>query len=546
MEGLTYNGALKQIADELGNGQVVSSSLLRMGSFYEFLTETWSLSFENPEWFKNWHIQLICEDIERARRDEKFYACVLPRAHLKSTLAEAFCVYQILEKPGIDSIYISNKEIMAKYHTGSIKSKIEENSILKFRMKDHSPMSDAVVKYKYGGRISKILTSGVFTFKRGTHVRGSTICDDLLRDPNNPMSYTEIEKTEERFMREMINIPIRGAFLWVLGTPMLPNDLLFKLQEDRRFYYRALPAMNPDDEHEVLMDPPYDKKWLISQAGTTPQQQRAFQTEFMLIPYLSTITYFTNKDLDPVINRDLKNWSVFSDPKIDSATAVVAGMDVGKKRNPSHLSIFAVKDNRLIQLHESFLENMVYTEQVDYLKTAIRNFRIDAVYIDNTRGELEDRGLPYQCKMTSFNVKLKNEMAQVLESLVHSSRIELINNDRFISQILCVDANLKAPETPMGHGDSFWSVALAALAYQEEIAEKRGVTVLGEFSGDKGFIEPESPIEKSRHSGPLKCPVCKTNVGLVYRLNGSNSTEAEFDTTKCLICSQVYKKEDLV
>jgi len=541
MEGLDYNGALKKISEELSISQVKSSTLIHPGSFYEFLTEVWALSYDHPEWFQNWHIQLICEDLERARRDEKFYVLLLPRAHLKSTLAEAFTVYLMMERPGVDSIYISNKEVMAKYHTGIVKNKIEENPILKTRMKDASPLSDAVVKYRYGGRICKILTSGVFTFKRGTHVRGVAICDDLLRDPNNPMSYSDIEKTEDRFMREMINIPIRGAFLWVLGTPMLPNDLLFKLKEDRRFYYRALPAMNPDDEHEVLMDPPYDKEWLLSQAGTTPQQQRAFQTEFMLVPYLSTTTYFTSKDLEPVINRDLKNWSIHSRPTM-SRQAVIAGFDVGKKRNPSHLSIFAVINNRLIQLHQSFLDNMSYTEQVDYLRTAIDNFEIDAVYVDNTRGELEDRGLPYQCKMTVFSSKAKNEMAQIFEQLVHDRMIELISDDRFISQIVCVDSNLRAPETPMGHGDSFWSVALAAMAYNEEIRNKRGVTQLGEFSTEEGFIDEPLSARKSER---IACPICHTSVGLSYRSGSSNATEDDFETAKCLICGGLFTKEEL-
>jgi hypothetical protein len=43
----------------------------------------------------------------------------------------------------------------------------------------------------------------------------------------------------------------------------------------------------------------------------------------------------------------------------------------------------------------------------------------------------------------------------------------LLADERQRGQILCVSNELKAPETPMGHGDSFFSIAMALYALYE-------------------------------------------------------------------------------
>ena len=58
-------------------------------------------------------------------------------------------------------------------------------------------------------------------------------------------------------------------------------------------------------------------------------------------------------------------------------------------------------------------------------------------------------------------------MAHVFEEFVHSGRLHLISDERQRQQILSVSNELKAPETPMGHGDAFFSIALALLACHE-------------------------------------------------------------------------------
>ena len=95
------------------------------------------------------------------------------------------------------------------------------------------------------------------------------------------------------------------------------------------------------------------------------------------------------------------------------------------------------------------------------------NFNITRGYIDNTRGELEDRGLNNVWRSMHFSTKSKNTMAQIFEQYVHSGNLKLLSDERQRQQILSVNNELKAPETPMGHGDAFFSIAMALQAAYE-------------------------------------------------------------------------------
>ena len=64
-------------------------------------------------------------------------------------------------------------------------------------------------------------------------------------------------------------------------------------------------------------------------------------------------------------------------------------------------------------------------------------------------------------KPVQFNVKTNNAMAVSLNTIVRENRCALIDDVRQIDQLLQVNNDLQAIESPQGHGDSFWSNALA-------------------------------------------------------------------------------------
>ena len=58
-------------------------------------------------------------------------------------------------------------------------------------------------------------------------------------------------------------------------------------------------------------------------------------------------------------------------------------------------------------------------------------------------------------------------MAQVFEKFAHEGILKLIKDERQKQQILSVSNELKAPDTPMGHGDAFFSIAMALQAVHD-------------------------------------------------------------------------------
>lgn len=123
---------------------------------------------------------------------------------------------------------------------------------------------------------------------------GALIADDILRDPENPLNMTQITKVEEHFMTESLFIPLKGVPVIVLGTPMMPGDILSKLQEDSRFKSRVLPALDPVPGRRVLMPELYNEEWLLEQQKARP---KSFASEFMLVPHFSTESYFEEEDI---------------------------------------------------------------------------------------------------------------------------------------------------------------------------------------------------------------------------------------------------------
>lgn len=61
-------------------------------------------------------------------------------------------------------------------------------------------------------------------------------------------------------------------------------------------------------------------------------------------------------------------------------------------------------------------------------------------------------------------------MATTLSDQVTHGSVRLLDDPRQTNQMLAVNNQLQAIESPQGHGDSFWSVALA-LPEREESQE---------------------------------------------------------------------------
>ena len=535
---VSYADGMGKLADRLINPDGISQQDhdLHLDSFYDFIVNVWSLGYSKPEHFKLWHVKTLCDDVERSIEENKHYVAVVPRGHYKSTiLGHAFSVWRLLKLAksshrDVSIFYLSYSYDMATYHIKEIKTAIRNNPVLGDVMRDRMAHSDTSFRFFVDTQKIEILPAGIFSFSRGTHVSGGLIADDLLRDPENPLVHTQLAKVYEIFSREAMFIPNPGAPIVVMGTPMAPEDLLAKLQDDERFNSRVLPVFNPVPDVEVLAPEIRDKENLLR---LQKENASAFATEMMLSPYSNAISYFSIKDIEEIESEELTSWHTGHNHIEDlmGEDYIVGGLDIGKKRNPSHLVVFKCNyaQLKMVQINSTFLDRWDYTSQVDFVNEITENFGLDRAYFDNTRAELEDRFLDWRWMPIHFTNRMRKQYAQIMEWFIKTGRLDLIQDKRQLSLITSVDNNLNAPETPLGHGDSFWSVALAIMAFFE--STKYGIKDLGNLtdfidavgenkSGKNNLINL-TYMKKIRET----CPVCEESIGW------------EADNEFCIICN---------
>jgi len=525
-EALTFQDAFSKLAEGLTTGNVS----YKVGSFYEFLRDIWSQSFDNPEYFGAWHVGVLADDIEECLETGKNYVAILPRFHFKSTiLGHAFSVWRLLKaKRDCSVLYLSYSDGMARYHLSEINKTVSRNPVLMDLMDNRSPKADYSFRYYINKKPMEIMHGGLFSFKRGMHVNGALIADDVLRDPENPLNTGQITKVEDHFMTESLFIPLKGVPVIVLGTPMMPGDLLTNLQKDDRFKSRVLPALDPTPTRRVLMPELYNEEWLLQQQEARP---KSFASEFLLQPHFATEAYFNEEDVVKCESEDLRSASAHQTFKMEAGDQLFAGFDVGKKRHPSHLVIFRRRGDKIEQVHQSWLDGWNYSDQIQYLNEVAENYSLEKGYIDNTRGELEDRGLDTVWHSMTFSQKSKRTMAQIFEEYVHSGNLKLIKDERQKGQILSVSNDLKAPETPMGHGDAFFSIAMALQACYETTIYK--YESLGSVTD---WLDAVSPEEKNSIKEEAKVPDLSKWTGNEYNKDKEQNQKAPNPSCDEMVC----------
>jgi len=481
-KGLSYNDAILQLADTLEGVEQTA----KIGSFWEFVRDVWSQSFEKPELFNAWHVGYLAEDIQDAVEQGLHYCAILPRAHFKSTiLGHAFTMWRMLtQKKDLKVLYLSYSDTMAKYHINELKKEVKRNKVLMSMLVDKAPKADYTFRMQYGNASIEVERGGLFSFKRGMHLDGALIADDILKDPENPLNITQVSKVEDHFLTESMFIPNKGAPIVVVGTPLLPDDILAKLAQDERFRHRRLPVFDPVPGRPVLAPELFNEKELKVHQKAKP---KSFASEFLLEPFYSSETYFSGEDINKIVDPSLRNLPALARHKFDEHTEIFGGFDVGKKRHPSHLAIFRRTRSKIEQIHSSYLEGWNYIDQVEYLNEVAENFNMTRGYIDNTRAELEDRGLANVWVPLSFTPKSKATMAGIMEELILGGRTSLLDDPKQNTQMMQVNNDLKATTTVAGHGDAFFSVGMALQAAYE--TDLYGMEVIGNLQGWVDSIE---------------------------------------------------------
>lgn len=366
--------------------------------------------------------------------------------------------------------YFSYQEGLAQYHIGKIKDMINRNLYFDGLI-DHKQQAEGIIKYSWDGdNFFTLEPHGMLAFKRGLHCNGGVFVDDPFQDPASKLDIRIVEKINYVMKTQVIDIPSLDAFLHIAGTPQTTNDFFFDKAFLKRFQVRVLPAIK-DSKKKIVLWPEW-MDWDELQLRRAERGDKIFNQEYLCSPTYSELSFFTEAQILEMMH-DLPNLPFSRERKTDKD--IIAGYDVAKHRHPAHLSVFEVEGedekSDWTQIHHHFFDKVGYIKQLEYIRIAIKNLGIDKLYYDATRGELEtldEQGLlPIEMIPVNFTLKKKSAMATEFDKKRTAKKIKLIADERQKRNILCVLNDLKAIETPDGHGDVFWSIALA-LSYLTE------------------------------------------------------------------------------
>ena len=402
--------------------------------------------------------------------------CVLaPRMHLKSTiLNHAFVFWRLFRGWGdVDAMVFSYKDQLAREHLKITKRLITINPYTRF-WRDRKPGSDYLINFEvgFGDRntwLGEAAGSGILSASRGRHPK-LVVADDILSDYANQLGSPQLQRIDNVFRQVVMSLPDPHDPLIVVGTPQSYEDTLFQLKDDPTFHWARQPAILDEQRRSTLWPERFDYAQLRRiRAAIKP---RAFNVEYLLVPAALADAFLPMEAVQTCVD-DAVTLSSLEEPFANlDKLPVYAGFDVGKSVHPSHISVFVqAPDRTLVMVHQAFLEHLDYRAQAAYINRVIEHFNVTKCYYDSTRAELDDRGLSKRARGVHFTTSKKSNIALLLERRVYAALEEpgiiLCNDGRMLRQISAVKKDLQSVETSEGHGDAFWSIALAVKAAED-------------------------------------------------------------------------------
>ncbi len=398
---------------------------------------------------------------------------VSAKDHFKSMSFYAHIMWKILRLAHVrrnrEIQYFSYKQIMAAYHVAKIKTAVGCNPFFNGVI-DLKNTAEGAISYSWDGekRVT-VSAKGLLEFKRGIHCPDVYV-DDPFQDPDNRMVPTKIKKINDVMSNQILDMAQEE--LHVVGTAQTTNDFFFDAALTSRFSVRILPAV-VDEKKQIVLWPEW-MNWEELMAKKKERGEKTFNQEYLCSPVYSENAFVDSKErLYSVVSKDNKNYNVLEWGEQDRGDYDrVAGWDLGKKNHPAHFSVFEKRGKKRVQIHDHWFDRQDYTAQLEYIQAHVDAMGIYRVFYDATRGELEmldEKGeLPGEFEGVHFTFKGKHKMAGALDRAITNKEIELLNIPRTLNQIMMVNNELQSPETPEGHGDSFWSVALSFMDMEDE------------------------------------------------------------------------------
>lgn len=442
--------------------------------FDYFINNVFALSFD--EFVSGQYVSDVA-----AHMDANPYAMYITgRGHFKSTRLYARLMWHLLRfkhnRKSKEGWYFSYNKDMSEYHlskvreliavnpfyTGLTNYKSQTESVLGFAMLAHGQTLDRAPKFV-------VKPTGLLVFKRGIHA-DLIYVDDPLKDPENKLKPTTIIKVNRIIKSELLPMVNKGGECYVVGTPQTNDDFFFDAELHTRFATWFTPAIIDLVKKIPLWPDFYSYEDLMQIQAAIGS--KIFAQEYMASPVYNEDSYLNRQQLIEACVElcwKKKDWT-----SALRNSVVVGGFDIGKKVHPSHLALFiktfytdknGKEWPRYRQIFSYWMDGWKYEKQYKFLNDIVALFNVSTLYYDNTRAEFEgfaEQGLlDPALEPITLNTRNQTKMAATLDTLLERGDITFINERRQQSQLLAVDNTLDALESPEGHGDSFWSNAMA-------------------------------------------------------------------------------------
>lgn len=403
---------------------------------------------------------------------------VTGRDHFKSTRLYADIMWRLLSErsTGFEAWYFSYAHKLANYHLIKLKKMIQSNPYYN-GINDLKPTAEGIISYTWDdphdndAKIMTVNPSGLLSFKRGIHAEHIYVDDPFQDESDKKLDPTNIIKINNVMKSNLMSMVKKGGTCRVVGTPQTEHDFFF--DPDMRTVFKAWVSPAIIDEPNKTAIWPEWKTYEDLVRMRNILGERLFNKEYMALPTSAVESYIDKGMLLEQATLESYVWGHHTELNNEMVTA---GFDIGQKVHPSHLAVWlrrrVLNDDGEVEIlyeeiYQRWLDGWEYTKQIDFLNTAIEFFNIDVLRYDNTRAEfmgfaeqgiLSDRMVP-----VTLNSSNEASMAANFNALVETGKTKFINERRQINQILAVNNDLKAISGPDGHGDAFWSNAMALI-----------------------------------------------------------------------------------
>lgn len=461
----------------LASIELVRRKCRKPGGFGFFINHVFSASF-GGDFIGGQYV----DDIAVRMENEPWTMDVTARGHFKSTRLYAEAMYDIFTMTrDIEGWYFSYNTDLSSYHLKKLKGMIKRNPFF-VDVYDGKAQAEGILSYTRSNATYTMTPAGLLAFKRGIHADRIYI-DDPLRDPENKLAPTVILKINRIIGTEIYPMVNKGGKCRVVGTPQTNEDFFYNEKLRNKWDVQIRDAM-VDEVSKIALWPEWTSFDELLDIRETIGE-KTFNQEYRARPAYSEESRIDREALNACIDPNMKPAEGY-----EGSHDIVAGLDIGKHRHPSHLVIHERWELTELdrngepqymyrQLRSEWLDGMNYNAQWEHLLDVVALYNIILLRYDNTRGEFEafyENATPQEkniLKPVTFNLTRKNSMATELDALITSKRITLLNDQRQTSQILAVTSDLNAMETAEGHGDSFWSNGLATMREKENVVRVR-------------------------------------------------------------------------